>query len=1187
MSTGKKYVTAIVDQGTGWVTIRQFPGTVFNPSLTFPQKSFVTFQLNGNRFYTNNSVVALGANSFFLQGGYLSKTGDTVRCTWFDKDGVDLIQEVYPVLLDHSEQIIFRWKVYNKTATPITAAVQYLLDVDVNGNDSAPILTRYGYRPIWDMFSASSAPGVPWFYVAFENALPTVNPGIMATGYTDNTLFNLGLTKPWRISTVDWNSNQVAVLWGPQTPFPSGSSIADAAVLLEFNPIACLSKTTAEIARTSYGSTEFDYCTGQLFGVIFYPHRIRWVPPNLVPNPFNVDLYAFNPTRAVATNVSFSLDVGQYLTITAPPPVTNNGKSQSQIIPGDGGPGALLPLGYGLSSWSVDVQKETDCKSDLLSTLFFHGNATGVGTPVFIGGGNTSDTCDHPIVIECANEDLLPPIVNKFDRPDTFTVTFGVHDDRVKDKGMRTIIWKPEPNTDSTHFVIGYTPSILPCDKIVHAITAIQKDSAIGGCFDFTFEDCAGNTSDTTVCFSAHAVPAHPDTLPPIIRYVERLHKDDSLSPDCNYQFDSLIATDSRPYDRGLLSVYMTGTPVNMQLRSLPIDPSMPSARFAVMVIDSMLDGFITVRAEDVVHNISDSTYYYCTIHDTLPPLIHIDRIKRGYWHVSVRDNRPWDRHIDSVMVLNRQNITFPPSGFEPNRSQTYDSTVFEFYVSSIDTLLPSSFCIKVSDIAGNISDSVCESEQVDPDIWQPNISAAPAFSTNPTRITVSVDDIHLTSGGDTIGWDKGIDTVWFTDVRGIVLPSLSIKDCPKVILPFELSVEDTLDVDSSACVTIWAKDCAGNIAPPLTWCYPYQPDIKPPFIKGRYDSRTHLVFDVYDSALYDRGLHTIELAGETNLTPPIDIDLNRAGVKEGITLDRDVNTSSFGTMQTLDYWGSKIPLEKEQHTASIDFGVWVQDLAMTPGVLIEKSGSFSLPIMLVKTDTFSLARKGIREFEFAFAINGNSNVLLFKKPDVTGMLADGWNVTYSQTGNTYHIHGVSNSAALSDPAGSYSTPLLNLSFSVTKTEVMSDIDLTIGGTRGETILYNGGNDTILSGQNAIAHMPAPYGILTGTKIIITGNCTPVLAQKNSHPVIVSLEQNRPNPFSGITTFRYTTKEDARVRIGVYDMLGNEVARLFDAVQAQGTYTFNFDGSQYPSGSYIVRLEAGDEIRSCTIFREK
>lgn len=70
------------------------------------------------------------------------------------------------------------------------------------------------------------------------------------------------------------------------------------------------------------------------------------------------------------------------------------------------------------------------------------------------------------------------------------------------------------------------------------------------------------------------------------------------------------------------------------------------------------------------------------------------------------------------------------------------------------------------------------------------------------------------------------------------------------------------------------------------------------------------------------------------------------------------------------------------------------------------------------------------------------------------------------------------------------------------------------------------------------------------------------------------LQQNFPNPFNPGTSITYTIPEAGKVRLAVYNLLGQEVALLVDAAQAAGTYTMQFENAKLPSGVYFYRLQA-------------
>lgn len=72
----------------------------------------------------------------------------------------------------------------------------------------------------------------------------------------------------------------------------------------------------------------------------------------------------------------------------------------------------------------------------------------------------------------------------------------------------------------------------------------------------------------------------------------------------------------------------------------------------------------------------------------------------------------------------------------------------------------------------------------------------------------------------------------------------------------------------------------------------------------------------------------------------------------------------------------------------------------------------------------------------------------------------------------------------------------------------------------------------------------------------------------------VVLEQNYPNPFNPSTSIKYTLQRSGYVHLGVYNLLGQEVALLVDGVQAAGTHEAELSSASLPSGIYFYRLQA-------------
>ena len=76
-------------------------------------------------------------------------------------------------------------------------------------------------------------------------------------------------------------------------------------------------------------------------------------------------------------------------------------------------------------------------------------------------------------------------------------------------------------------------------------------------------------------------------------------------------------------------------------------------------------------------------------------------------------------------------------------------------------------------------------------------------------------------------------------------------------------------------------------------------------------------------------------------------------------------------------------------------------------------------------------------------------------------------------------------------------------------------------------------------------------------------------------PLSYSLEQNYPNPFNPCTTIKFGLPEDNRVRLDVYNILGERVAVLINDELHAGYHEVKFDASSMASGLYIYRISAG------------
>ena len=79
-------------------------------------------------------------------------------------------------------------------------------------------------------------------------------------------------------------------------------------------------------------------------------------------------------------------------------------------------------------------------------------------------------------------------------------------------------------------------------------------------------------------------------------------------------------------------------------------------------------------------------------------------------------------------------------------------------------------------------------------------------------------------------------------------------------------------------------------------------------------------------------------------------------------------------------------------------------------------------------------------------------------------------------------------------------------------------------------------------------------------------------------PSNFSLGNNYPNPFNPETVIEYTLPIRSEVNINIYNLRGQEIARLVNERQEVGYHKVKWNASNFASGIYFYRLQAGDFV---------
>jgi hypothetical protein len=79
-------------------------------------------------------------------------------------------------------------------------------------------------------------------------------------------------------------------------------------------------------------------------------------------------------------------------------------------------------------------------------------------------------------------------------------------------------------------------------------------------------------------------------------------------------------------------------------------------------------------------------------------------------------------------------------------------------------------------------------------------------------------------------------------------------------------------------------------------------------------------------------------------------------------------------------------------------------------------------------------------------------------------------------------------------------------------------------------------------------------------------------------PKEFSLSQNYPNPFNPSTTIQYQLPQSSHVTLTVYNVLGQPIDQLVNDDENAGNYRIQWNASNFSSGVYFYRLQAGNFV---------
>jgi len=89
---------------------------------------------------------------------------------------------------------------------------------------------------------------------------------------------------------------------------------------------------------------------------------------------------------------------------------------------------------------------------------------------------------------------------------------------------------------------------------------------------------------------------------------------------------------------------------------------------------------------------------------------------------------------------------------------------------------------------------------------------------------------------------------------------------------------------------------------------------------------------------------------------------------------------------------------------------------------------------------------------------------------------------------------------------------------------------------------------------------------------------------EESIPEVYNLAQNYPNPFNPSTTIVYSLPFESRIKINIYDVLGQRVAELVNDIKPAGRHNIVWNASDMASGIYLYSIES-EAVNGVKSFR--
>jgi len=130
------------------------------------------------------------------------------------------------------------------------------------------------------------------------------------------------------------------------------------------------------------------------------------------------------------------------------------------------------------------------------------------------------------------------------------------------------------------------------------------------------------------------------------------------------------------------------------------------------------------------------------------------------------------------------------------------------------------------------------------------------------------------------------------------------------------------------------------------------------------------------------------------------------------------------------------------------------------------------------------------------------------------------------------------------------------------------------------TYSFNGdGSESVVISDNSSAGAQK-FVVADAIRIVTYDSTVSSVDYNKILPEEFSLSQNYPNPFNPSTTISYYISQEGKVKLSIFDVLGNEIETLVDKYSPTGEYSVSFNASGLSSGIYFYSLSLNGSVIS-------